>query len=71
MDSDGREKRMVEKRCRAATEANLRVKRRVEDAIKNIGELENLGLSRSIAVIVSARAFGLSTEKLTEILNGK
>ncbi len=68
MGSDGREKRMVEKRCRSATEANLSVKRRVEDAIENVVKLESLGLSRRIAVIVSARAFGFSIEKLTEML---
>lgn len=59
------------KRRLASSNTNLSVKRRVEDAVENVGKLESLGLSRRIAVIVSARAFGLSMEKLTEMLNGK
>ena len=60
-----------DKRSLASNKANLGVKRRVEDAVENVGKLENLGLSRRIAVIVSARVFGLSMEKMAEMLEIK
>lgn len=71
MINDGKEKHTVGRRCRAAAEAFPSIKRRVEDAVENVGKLESIGLSRSIAVVVSSRAFGVSVEKLTEMLNGK
>jgi len=71
MDSEGREKRLVEKRCRMAPAGALSIKRRIADAVENVARLEGLGLRRRIAAIVSARAFGLSTEKLTEMLNDR
>lgn len=47
------------------------MKRRVADAVKNVARLEKLGLSRRITVIVSARQYGVSVEKLAEMFNNK
>lgn len=60
-----------EKRLLAGEYGRSVIKRRVEDAAENVSRLRKLGLSRRIAVIVSARQFGLTAEKLTEMLNSK
>ena len=42
------------------------IKRRVEDAAENVARLESIGLSRRIAIIVSARQYGVEQKVLNE-----
>jgi len=72
MDGRNAEKKFEnEKRLLAGEYERAAIRWRVEDAVENVNRLRKLGLSRRIAVIVSARQFGLTAEKLTEMLNGK
>lgn len=68
-----------EKRGLTGKYEHLAIKRRVEDAVENVARLESIGLSRRIAIIVSARQYGVEqkvlnefyTTGLRESLNGK